>query len=478
MKRWLVCFASVASLAGCIHVPEKPPEPKLPLKAPIAGLASESSSGARWPEPEWWKRYQDPTLDEIVRLSLASSPSLSAARSRFDIARASVREIGAAVGARVGLQADLSRQRLSDNGLFPPELLGFNWYNQADLGLQASYTFDWWGKQRSAVRAAVDTARAREAETSAAHLTLVSSIVDTYFGWQADQARLQLAHRRVANAERREAIEAARVRAELDSPDKVREVHSVVGDARDQIAGLEGSAKLRIVALAALAGLPASELPRLEAKELPAVPLDLPDNVGIDLLSRRADITASKWRVEAARSSADSARADFYPDVSLNALAGLSSVQLGRLLQAGSSAPSMSAALHLPIFDAGRLSARYGSTRFQLNSAVADYEDAVNNAAKDVATQVTTRQQLLAQRTIRTGALADAQTLYRATQSRARAGLTDLRPQLEAEQNALAQQDALLQLHAAALSVDVALQRALGGGYDATVTSTPTLKTP
>jgi multidrug efflux system outer membrane protein len=478
MKIGVSCLAVSAAIAACAQIPEKPPQPQWRSSAPLAAVDSRSRPGAAWPDADWWRRYRDPTLDQIVRLSLASSPSLAAAHSRFDTARESVREVGAAMGAHVDLQAELSRQRLSDNGVFPPAFLGFNWYNQSDLGLQASYTFDWWGKQRSAVRAALDTARVRDAESSAARLTLVSSILDAYFGWQADQARLKLARQRVENTERREAIEAARVRAELDAPDRVRDAHSSVGAARDQVAVLEGSARLRILALAALAGVPASELPDLAAKELPPVAAELPDRVGIDLVSRRPDITASRWRVEAALANADSARADFYPDVSLKALAGLSSLQLGKLLEAGSGVPAISAAVHLPIFDAGRLSARYGSTRSQLRSAVADYEDTVNNAAKDVATQVTTRQQLLAQRAIRAGAVADAQTVYLAARSRARAGLTDLRPQLEAEHNTLVQQDALLQLNAAALSADVALQRALGGGYDATGTTTPMQKTP
>ncbi len=98
---------------------------------------------------------------------------------------------GAAAGAHLQANADLTRQRLSDNGLFPPQLLGFTWYNQADLGLQASYTFDWWGKQRDAVEAAMDQAHAAQADRSAAALMLASSIADAYFGWQADQNRLR-----------------------------------------------------------------------------------------------------------------------------------------------------------------------------------------------------------------------------------------------------------------------------------------------
>ena len=86
---------------------------------------------------------------------------------------------------------------MSDNGLIPPQLLGFHWYNQADLGLQASYTFDWWGKQRDAVEAAVDQAHAAQADRSAAALVLASSIADTYFGWNGPTTNGSAAYYRI-----------------------------------------------------------------------------------------------------------------------------------------------------------------------------------------------------------------------------------------------------------------------------------------
>ncbi len=456
-----------ACAAACAWVPHKQAPVQLNTMAPLAGLDLGTHGGAMWPDAKWWQHYSDPTLNQIVDLGLATAPSLSNARARFDTARASVGEAGANVGARVDLDASYTRQRLSDNGLFPPALLGFHWYDEADLGLKTSYTFDWWGKQHAAIESAVDAARAREAEGLAAHLALVSSIVDTYFGWQLDQSRLQVARQRVVSAERQEAIAAARITAELESPDSLNDVHALAGAAREQVAVLEGSARLRIVALAALVGVPAAQLPVLTPQPLPSIAAELPDDVGIDLLARRPDIVASRWRVESAEKSLAVARSDFYPDVSLRALAGVQSLKLGKLLEVGSGVPLVSAAVHLPVFDAGRLSARYGFSRAQLQSAIADYDDAVNSAARDVATQASNRQQLLAQQRERNFALMSAQSTRRAAQARVRAGVTDLRPQLNAEQNELSQVDALLQLQGAALSVDIALQRALGGGYGA-----------
>ncbi|MBS0612108.1 MAG: efflux transporter outer membrane subunit [Proteobacteria bacterium] len=466
MRAAIVPAASIVLLLGaCAPLPPRTAERPLRSQAPLDAPASAGEKAA-WPEARWWRHYGDATLDALIDQGLENAPSLHVAGARFSAARAAVREAGANVGARVDLQAQYQRQRLSDNGMIPPQFLGFNWYNQADLGLAASYTFDWWGKQRSVVESAVDMARASQAEREAAHLTLAALIADTYFGWQLDQARLALANRRAEDAQRAQGIASSRVAAEIDPPDVLHAATAAAAAAREQVAGLEGSARLRVVALAALAGKAPSELPSLSARALPEVSAALPDDVGIDLLARRPDIVASRWRVEAARRSVDSARADYYPDVSLHALLGVESLKLGKLLRAGSGVPSLGAALHLPLFDSGRIAARLGATRAQLQSAIADYDDSIVGAAKDVATQLALRDQLLRQRAEAATQSVAAENALRLAQARVAAGTVDLRPQLQAEQQSLSQQDAALQLQGAALSADIGLRRALGGGYE------------
>jgi multidrug efflux system outer membrane protein len=459
--------AAVAVLAvlaaGCAGLPPKPRAAKLPPEAPLRGLTTE---GGAWPAPDWWRQYKDPDLDRLMDMALESSPTLATAHARFDSARQSVRIAGAAAGAHVEASGDASRQRLSDNGLFPPQLLGFHWYNQYDLGLQANYTFDWWGKQRDSVEAAMDEAHAAQADRSAAALMLASSMADTYFGWQADQSRLALAREHEATVVREAAIMAARIRAQLESADEVHRSDAGLAAVREQIAALEGSARLRVVALAALAGRSAAELPAMTAKPLPSIGNGLPDDVRIDLIARRADLTASRWRVEAAEKNREAARAEFFPDISINALIGVQSVDIGKLLQYNSRVPTASAAIHLPIFDAGRLKARYGASQAAIDSAVADYQDTLVSAARDVATQATSRAQIAAQRVQRQVEVDSAQRLRQSAAARVRQGLTDPRAELTATESWLDQRDALLQLDAAALSSDIALQRALGGGYE------------
>ena len=468
-----------ACLIACAGLPPKQKSVQLSDAAPLDGL--KTPGGGDWPAQEWWKRYQDPTLDQLVELGGANSPTLATAHARYDSARQSVRLAAAESGAHLQANADADRQRLSDNGLFPPQLLGFTWYNQFDLGLQASYTFDWWGKQRAAVEAAMDQAHAAQADRSAAALMLAGSIADAYFGWQSDENRLLLAREKEAAVESQAKVSGARVRADLDSADELDNADLALAAEREQIAVLQGSAELRLVALAALVGRPVSELPAMSPKPLPSFPAALPDDVKIDLISRRADITASRWRVEAAERSLASARADFFPDVTVNALLGLSSLDVGKLLEYGSRVPQVSAAIHLPIFDAGRLKARYGGAQAAIDSAVSSYQDTVISAARDVATQATTRAQIEAQRAQRSKQVDAALRMKNTAAARVRQGLSDSRSELQATESWIDQRDSLMQLDSAALSADIALQRALGGGYESPqklARATSTAKTP
>jgi outer membrane protein, multidrug efflux system len=451
-------------LTGCVGLPARLTPPALAQEAPF----EQQLGGGSWPTTTWWQRYQDPVLDRLVEMAEAGSPTLVTAHARYDNALQSVRLAAAASGAQLSANGSYSRQRLSDNSFIPSQLLGFSWYNQADLGLQASYTFDWWGRQRAQVQAAMDAARAAQAERGAAVSMLTSAVVDGYLGWQADQNRLVLARERERLLAEAAAVTAARIDAQLEPADSLDQAELEQRAARQQIAVLEGSASLRVVLLAALLGRSPAELPALTMRELPGSAGALPDNVKLDLIARRADVAASRWRVEAAQKNVVAARAAFFPDISVNALAGLSSIDLGKLLEYGSRVPQIGAAIHLPIFDSGRLKAEYGAAQAGVDAAIADYQDTLISAARDVATQAATRAELDAQRIERTAAVTAAARLLRSAAARVEQGLADARLRLSATGTWLEQRDALLQLDAAALAADVALQRALGGGFGTT----------
>lgn len=468
MKPHLVSLASLLFVSACSQwLPITHTAPPTTTSAPLsANLVATLNSGANnWPASDWWRKYGDPTLDQLIAQAAGNAPSLANAEARFNNAREAVRVSAATAGLQVDANASLTRQRLSDNGLFPTEFLGFSWYNQADLGLRATYSFDWWHKRRAATEAAVNEARAAQAERSAASMTLAAAIAESYFGWQADQAQLALLDEQQRLLARQQDIVAARIRAELEPAGNLYQLNGDVAALRATRIGLEASASLRRVVIAALLGVNSKQLPEFVSRPLPSVAAQLPDSVRIDLLARRADIVASRWRIEAAEQQLKVARAEFMPDISINALAGLSSIDVSKLLNAGSAVPAIGAAIHLPIFDSGLLKAQYGLRAAQLDAAVAAYNDTVVSAAQQVSTQVITLRKLDAQRAQRLAQVHSAEQLLNTAEARKRQGLTDNRPVLSALQLLQQQRSAVATLDAAALATDINLQLALGGGY-------------
>jgi len=450
------------TLAACA-APARPLAPDLRGDVPLAGLQAPERAG--WPAAQWWRQYHDPQLDNLMDSATRQSPDLAMAQSRVAQAEQSARLAAAQLGLSVNGSAQVARQRLSDHGLIPSQFLGFSWYNQADLGAQLKYDFDWWGKQRATLEAALDQAHAAEAQRSAAALALQYAVADTYFGWQADQARLQLADQALATQQQFSRIADLRVKQGVDLPDEAQKARAQLAAVQEMRVALEGSAKIRRVSLASLLGVAPEQLPELQPRPLPRVDEGIPANAALDLIARRPDIAASRWQVEAALRQTDAARAEFFPDFSISAMAGLSSIDLGKLFTAGSRTFSLAPALHLPIFNGGALKANYGVSKAQLDAAIAQYDSTVLGAAREVATQALGAQQIAARRVVqRTRVDAQRQLLANA-QARAAQGVRDARESLVAKAQWLQQRDAAVQLQAQAVATDLALVKALGGGY-------------
>jgi multidrug efflux system outer membrane protein len=461
-SRSLLVAAVATMLAACAAVPDKLPPPTL-REVPLAGLPTQAN--AAWPDPQWWRHYHDPQLDRLIGIALHGSTSLAAARSRVENAEQAVRLAAAQSGLRIDGNVQVARHRMSEHGLIPTRFLGFTWYNQGDIGAQLQYDFDWWGKQRATIEAAVGQVRATEAQRSAAALALQSAVADTWFGWLADQARLQVATQQVQVAQQLLRIADGRARAGFQAADASHQAQAQLAAARQQQAAVRGSAAVRKAALAALLGIAPAALPPLQPHPLPKTAAALPADAGLDLIARRPDIAAARWQVQSALHQTDVARAQFFPDLSISALAGLSSIDLGKLLTAGSRTFAVGPALHLPIFEGGLLRAGYGVSKARLDAAIAHYNDSVLDAAREVATQSLTVQRLAAQRREQQAQLAAMAALRSSAAARQRQGLTDGSPALQAQAQWLQQRDAALALEAQALSADVALTRALGGGY-------------
>ena len=461
--RTVLAVTTLLMLAACAGAPTKLGSPALRDDVPLAGLQAPGRAG--WPAASWWRQYDDPQLDQLMDRVMQQSPDLALAQSRVQNADQSARLAAAQLGLAINGSAQASRTRMSNHGLIPSKFLGFSWYNQADLGVQLQYDFDWWGKKRATVEAALDQVHAAEAQRSAAALAIQYAVADTYFGWQADQARLQLTDQLLATQQQFTHIAELRVRQGIDLPDEAQKARGQLAAVREMRVALAGSAKIRRAALASLLGIAPAQLPELKARPLPTIERGVPANAGLDLIARRPDIAASRWQVEAALKQTDAARAEFFPDISITALAGLSSIDMGKLLTAGSRTFALTPALHLPIFNAGALDANYGLSKAQLDATVAQYNSTVLTAAREVATQALAAEQVAARQHEQQARLDADQQLLANAQARMHQGVRDARESLGAQAELLQQRDAAAQLQAQALSTDLALIKALGGGY-------------
>ncbi len=472
---WTAVAALLLLVAGCANVPARLDQPALRDSVPLAGLALPVRDG--WPQAQWWRIYNDDQLNALIALAMAQAPDLALAQARVHGAEQSARMAAAQAGLSINGEAQGARQRISDYGLIPSRFLGFSWYNQADVGVQLQYDFDWWGKKRASIESALDQAHAAMAQRSAAALSIQYAVADTYFAWQADTARAQLAQQAVTAKQQLAHIAQLRVAQGVDLPDSAQTARAQVAAAREMLIALQGSTQIRHAALAALLGVSPGELPPLQPHTLPTVATGLPANAGLDLLARRPDIAANLWQVQAALKQTDVARAQFYPDISISAMAGLSSIELDQLLTPGSRVFALTPALHLPIFSGGRLQANYGMVRAQLDSAIAQYNTTVVDAAREVATQALSAQQTTERARQQDVQLQAGMRLLANAQARQRQGVRDGRESLGAQVQLLQQRDAALQLRAQAVATDLNLIKALGGGYRVPA-ATPTVRPP
>ncbi len=450
-------------LAGCAGFPPKSHQPKLYKIALLAGVPT--TSHAAWPAAGWWRQFNDPQLDHLVTRTLASSPTMMVAAARVRAALAAVQVTGATLGPQIVASLQTSRQRISNNGLIAPQFLGFNWYTQTDIGAQLRYDFDFWGKYRAQITAAVDQAKALTAEHDAASMLLSIHVTETYFGWQADQARLRDLARVIKAQQAVVAIAKARVQQGLDPNDQWDLARQQLASLHVQLLGLRGAAAIQKAALAGLVGVAPAVLAKLTAKPLPQARASLPANARLDLVARRADITALRWQVQAASENLKVARADFYPNFSLNVLAGFSTIKTSKTLALGSRVFNIAPAIQLPLFNSGLLKARFGYSQAQLDTASAAYNQAVIDAARQVAIAVLNLNRLRVQRLAQQQAVKASKVLLHNARSRLRQGLTDRQPVLQAEMGWLQQRDADTVLQSQALAADITLIKALGGGF-------------
>lgn len=466
--------AAVLLLAGCASPGTVPAHP---APADAAALGAAASASEAWPRDTWWQALGDAELDRLVQQALARQPSLAMAAARLRQADAAVAGAGAAAQPQAQLSADLTDQRFTRNGMVPAPLAGSTrWNNSVQLG--ASWDLDLFGRQRAALDAAIGQQRATQADAQAARVLLAGQVVGRY----VQLARLLDTHRLASQAlmQRQQvlALVQQRLAAGLDTRVELRQAEGLLAQTRVDIEALAEQAQRERQALAELCGLGPLALNGLQPQLAALQPLTLPQALPADLLGRRADLVAQRWRVQAALRDEDRARAQFYPDINLVAFVGLSSLGLDRLIDAGARTAGVGPALRLPVFDGGRLRAQLGARAAEVDAAIAGYDASLLRALREVADELATLQSLQRQQAAQAQATLAAEQAFDLAVQRYRAGLGTFLTVLTAEGNVLSQRRGSSDLRARQLAAEAALTRALGGGWPPDATSPPAWPAP
>lgn len=450
-------------LSACAHLPDSASSAQ-PRDAASLGLDT-SIAGSTVAE-QWWREFGDEQLNRLMVQALENNPSLRLAQARLARARATMELTGAAGQPQLNASLDATHQRFTQNGLYPPPLAG-SIQDTGTLQLGASWELDFFGKNRAALDAALGSAKAAEADAQAARVLLASQVARGYFQLLRINEQLTVAQRTLTQREETLRLVRDRVNAGLDTRLELRQSEGGLPEARLQIEILQEQAALARHALAALAGQPNTELviqlPALSAIKTIAIEPVIP----ADILGRRADVAAARWRVEAGVQDVANARTQFYPNVNLVAFAGFSSIGLDRLLESGSQQWGLGPAVRLPIFDGGRLRANLRGKTADLDAAIESYNATVIDAVRDVADQVASLQSITRQQTEQQDAQQAAENAYEIAVQRYQAGLGNYLHVLSAETAVLNQRRQAVDLAARALDTQVALIRALGGGFHA-----------
>lgn len=466
----LIVFSFAASaaalLAGC--APDLGKAPDMRTASSLAStrtIAAIPGTNRDWPATAWWTGFRDPQLTTLIDEALKNSPDVAAAVSRINAAEALAQQSRAALSPTLSADGIVGGNKQSRNLGIPPQFVPEGIQDTGRLTGTGSFSLDLWGKNRAALAAATSEAEAARVDADQARLMLATNIATAY-------AELAQYH-----AERDVALEALRVRGAsaqlttqrvdvgVDAVGSQRQAESRVPAARADIAALDEAIALTRNRIAALVGAGPDRGLSIARPTIAAASVGVPDSAGIDLIGRRPDIVAARLRAEAAAKRIKVARADFYPNISLSAIVGLQSLGLGRLIQGDSSYGTAGAAFSLPIFDGGRVRGRYVQARADYDNAVATYDRTLIAALREVADAVASQRALDTRLAEQRASLASAADASRIAALRYRGGLSTQLTVLTADDYQLTARRAVADLEARRIALDVALIRALGGGY-------------
>ncbi|MCP1661007.1 efflux transporter outer membrane subunit [Neisseria perflava] len=453
-----VSVAAALLLAACARFGAQPP-----LAEPVSYRLPESRS--QLAQDKWWRQLHDKTLNGLIARALQNAPDLRAVQARFEQAQAQLGVTSAASRTQVGLSARgvgvYTAPKPSSANLDTDNTLVV-----ANVALQGSWSFDFWGKNRQQIAAVLGQRQAVAYEAEQVRLQLANAVAAQYFVWQSLAAQQDLLVQRIQLAEQSHQLVQRRISAQLLPPEALYPIElSQQRLALEQLTLTQQTAKVRN-SLSALTGSAPDSLGLQALEKAVSPPALATDKIYADLLAARPDIAAQKALLEAKMHTVKATEAEFYPNIELKVLAGLSHIDAFDVIHGRTSGMlGVLPALHLPIFTSGALQSKLAGKRSEYNEQVAVYDQTVLNAMRSAADAVADYQAALAKQPVWENMLATADKSVQTARNRMKSGLDNGLPVLQ-------KQDEALQLHMQAVVQQAELLTAwsnlhaqLGGGF-------------
>ncbi len=463
MYRKLLLLGMTACLCGCMRPGAyHRPAPPVPSAWPDSSAGRNGDPDA--PEAaavKWQEFFTDRGLQSVIELALTNNRDLRMAALNVEKVHALYRIQRSQQYPSVNFvgSGDLSRlpERMSPTGEAQTV------EQHVNLG-SASWELDLFGRIRSLKSEALEQYLATEQARSASQIALVAAVANSYLALAADRDNLRLAQETLATQQARYELVLRTREAGIASDLDLRQAQSQVEAARVDIARYTGQVALDENALNLLAGapVPANLLPGELDSDRPMK--DVSAGLPSDVLLRRPDILMAEHRLKAAYANIGVARAAFFPRISLTAGAGFLSNDLTDLYKFGARTWNFAPQVLLPIFDAGARKANLKVAQVERDTAIAEYEKAIQSAFREVSDSLTLRIRLMEQQKAQQDLVNTLEETYRLSDARYKAGIDSYLSVLVAQRSLYGAQQVLVGLRLARLSNQVTLYKVLGGG--------------
>ncbi|CRM27930.1 MULTISPECIES: efflux transporter outer membrane subunit [Pseudomonas] len=479
--RALCLVLAAMSLAGCANFSGLDTQGRrLDANTLQAGksLSGAALSNAAWPRADWWKSLGDPQLDGLIQEALQNSPDMQVASARAHQAQAAAYAANAARMPTLDASAGVSRSRLARDQ--DPRGEGDAYSTVRNIGASFNYTFDLWGGQRAAWEAALGQARAAEVDQQAARLTLAADVAKAYSDLGQAHIVRDLATDDLKRTRQMLELSKRRLSAGIDSQYQYQQTESLEASSQSQLIDAEKQLQSAKIALAVLLGKGpdrGNELARPSVLKPAAVAV--PSVLPAELLGRRPDLIAARWRVEAASKDIAASKTRFYPNLNLSASAGAESLLGDAMFGSPSRFFNIAPTISLPIFDGGRLRADLDARDADYDLAVAQYNKTLVQALGDIGDTLSQLRETGRQIQAQQHATDIAQQSYDTVVQRYGSGVGNYLDVLSIEQQLLQAQRQLATLNAGQIALSIQLMQALGGGFDAdnVASTTPATRT-